>query len=244
MHLNFIHPEGGSTLQDRDDSDEWGPQLVLLAVSIVVKQYVFFAPPGVITNSTFLIFFYFITSYKTILAFLRIYSDFPFCRQFRRTVEQNYHKYSYFCAEFIHKATAPSFLLEIKKKTSLFLSSSSIGRLTMSGAQCESHLLTEDQSFEDMGLDPRLTKAIQKIGWKTPSLVQAAAIPLALQGKDVLARARTGSGKTGAYSLPILQKVLMAKEVIQSFPPPQFHSINFLNLNSIATGRKKKVARL
>ena len=46
-----------------------------------------------------------------------------------------------------------------------------------------------------------------------PTLVQAKAIPLLLAGKDVLARARTGSGKTGAYAIPAIQKVLEAKEV-------------------------------
>ena len=46
------------------------------------------------------------------------------------------------------------------------------------------------------------------VGWSSPSLVQAKALPLAMQGKDVLCRARTGSGKTGAYALPILQKIL------------------------------------
>jgi len=49
------------------------------------------------------------------------------------------------------------------------------------------------------------------LGWKEPTLIQERAIPLILEGKDVLARARTGSGKTGAYSLPILQKVLTIK---------------------------------
>ena len=42
-------------------------------------------------------------------------------------------------------------------------------------------------------------------------MIQEKAIPLALQGKDVLARARTGSGKTGAFSIPIIQKILSSK---------------------------------
>ncbi|KAJ3282095.1 ATP-dependent DNA/RNA helicase, partial [Borealophlyctis nickersoniae] len=50
------------------------------------------------------------------------------------------------------------------------------------------------------------------LGFTHPTLVQAKAIPLALEGKDVLARARTGSGKTAAYCLPILQKILGGKE--------------------------------
>ncbi len=63
-------------------------------------------------------------------------------------------------------------------------------------------------SFDSLPLDDRLRKAVAHVGWSSPSLVQAKALPLAMQGKDVLCRARTGSGKTGAYALPILQKIL------------------------------------
>jgi ATP-dependent RNA helicase DDX56/DBP9 len=61
-------------------------------------------------------------------------------------------------------------------------------------------------------LDPRLTKACtQKLGYTSPTLVQAKAVPLALAGRDLLVRARTGSGKTAAYGLVLLQKILIAK---------------------------------
>ena len=62
-------------------------------------------------------------------------------------------------------------------------------------------------------LDPRLLRALSKLKYVKPTLIQEKAIPLALAGKDILARARTGSGKTAAYSLPIIQKILEAKEV-------------------------------
>lgn len=62
--------------------------------------------------------------------------------------------------------------------------------------------------FQDMGLDPRLVRALGKQGLSTPTPVQAACVPKALEGKDVLARARTGSGKTLAYLLPTLHKLL------------------------------------
>lgn len=61
-------------------------------------------------------------------------------------------------------------------------------------------------------MDDRLLRSIRKQGWKNPFLIQSAAIPLALQGKDILARAKTGSGKTAAYSLPILQELLAQKD--------------------------------
>ncbi|CAL8114920.1 unnamed protein product [Orchesella dallaii] len=67
------------------------------------------------------------------------------------------------------------------------------------------------KQFHDMGLDDRLLKAIARLSWKEPTLIQEKAIPLILEGKDVLARARTGSGKTGAFCLPTLQRILNIK---------------------------------
>lgn len=49
------------------------------------------------------------------------------------------------------------------------------------------------------------------MGWLQPTLIQEAAIPLLLEGKDVVVRARTGSGKTAAFALPLLQKLLNSK---------------------------------
>ena len=62
-------------------------------------------------------------------------------------------------------------------------------------------------------LSPVLLKALSDLGFARPTLVQEKAIPLALENRDILARARTGSGKTAAYSIPLVQKILNAKEV-------------------------------
>lgn len=51
------------------------------------------------------------------------------------------------------------------------------------------------------------------LGWSQPTLIQEKAIPLALEGKDLLARARTGSGKTAAYAVPVIQRILASKQV-------------------------------
>jgi len=56
-------------------------------------------------------------------------------------------------------------------------------------------------------------KAVARLGWQNPLPIQEKTIPFALQGKDILARARTGSGKTAAYAIPIIQKVLSTKQV-------------------------------
>lgn len=66
-------------------------------------------------------------------------------------------------------------------------------------------------SFESFDLDPRLIQAIAKSEFSTPTPVQAKAIPLALEGRDILAKSKTGSGKTAAYVLPTLQSILRRK---------------------------------
>ncbi|XP_019932811.3 ATP-dependent RNA helicase DDX47 [Aedes albopictus] len=63
-------------------------------------------------------------------------------------------------------------------------------------------------TWEDMGLIDTLCEACRALKWKAPSKIQKEAIPLALQGKDVIGLAETGSGKTGAFALPILQALL------------------------------------
>ncbi|KAI9582106.1 hypothetical protein GQX74_011601 [Glossina fuscipes] len=65
--------------------------------------------------------------------------------------------------------------------------------------------------FYEMELDDRILKAISKLGWTEPTLIQEAAIPKLLEGKDVIIKARTGSGKTAAFALPLLQKILNTK---------------------------------
>ncbi|KAI1484236.1 DEAD-domain-containing protein [Daldinia eschscholtzii] len=67
-------------------------------------------------------------------------------------------------------------------------------------------------TFADLGLDSRLLQATARQNWHTPTLVQSKAIPLAIDGRDVLAKAKTGSGKTAAYTLPILQAILKRKQ--------------------------------
>ncbi|CAK1603824.1 unnamed protein product [Parnassius mnemosyne] len=53
-------------------------------------------------------------------------------------------------------------------------------------------------------------------GWEKPSPIQEASIPIAFSGKDVLARAKNGTGKTGAYCIPVLEQVDLKKDAIQA----------------------------
>jgi len=62
-------------------------------------------------------------------------------------------------------------------------------------------------SFNDLGLTPELARAVAEKGYTTPTPIQRAAIPGVLAGRDVLAGAQTGTGKTAAFVLPILQKL-------------------------------------
>lgn len=65
-------------------------------------------------------------------------------------------------------------------------------------------------SFASLGIAPELARAARSLGWCEPMRVQAQAIPAVLRGADLLARAPTGSGKTAAFALPVLQRLQAA----------------------------------
>ena len=66
---------------------------------------------------------------------------------------------------------------------------------------------TKGHSFEDYHLKIELLKGIYEKGYENPSPVQEEVIPIALAGKDVIARAKNGTGKTGSFVIPILEKI-------------------------------------
>jgi ATP-dependent RNA helicase DDX47/RRP3 len=63
-------------------------------------------------------------------------------------------------------------------------------------------------TFDSLGLVDPLLEACQRLGYKKPTAIQAEAIPFALQKRDIIGLAQTGSGKTAAFVLPILQDLL------------------------------------
>jgi len=69
-------------------------------------------------------------------------------------------------------------------------------------------------SFKDFGLHPRLLSAIDNLGIESPSPIQDQTIPLAMEGKDLIGLAETGSGKTAAFLLPLIQKSLRNKDEV------------------------------
>lgn len=62
-------------------------------------------------------------------------------------------------------------------------------------------------TFADMGLAPAVAQAVRDVGYEVPSAIQAATIPLVLEGRDVVGLAQTGTGKTAAFALPILSLI-------------------------------------
>jgi ATP-dependent RNA helicase RhlE len=66
---------------------------------------------------------------------------------------------------------------------------------------------TTDQQFDNLGLSPAVTDAVRRIGFVHPTPIQAAVIPIALTGRDVIGLAQTGSGKTAAFVLPLAERL-------------------------------------
>jgi len=71
-------------------------------------------------------------------------------------------------------------------------------------------------SFEEMGLDSQILKSLERMQFKQPSSIQIHAIPLILEGEDLIALAKTGSGKTAACAIPICHKVNSESLYIQA----------------------------
>ena len=99
---------------------------------------------------------------------------------------------------------------------------------------------SEELSFPDFGLDPRLLQAVAKESFEKPTLVQRKAIPLALDGRDVLCKAKTGSGKTAAYVLPLLQSILKKKK---TSPAPSTSALVLVPTRELADQVFKAIER-
>ena len=122
---------------------------------------------------------------------------------------------------------------------------------------------TNTWTQHDFGLDRRLIKGLSKLGYTYPTLVQSKSLPISLQGKDILVRARTGSGKTIAFALPTVQKVLenksstdeaasikaivlaptkeLVKQIEKSFNDLIFYCRDFVSVYAILSDNQKAV---
>lgn len=72
-------------------------------------------------------------------------------------------------------------------------------------------------NFEDLKLAPAIVKAVREQGYETPTAIQAQAIPLVLEGHDLLGGAQTGTGKTAAFTLPLLHRLSMSRSAQNKF---------------------------
>ncbi|WP_052676398.1 DEAD/DEAH box helicase [Microbacterium hydrocarbonoxydans] len=74
----------------------------------------------------------------------------------------------------------------------------------------------ETPGFEELGITGPVLKAIKDLGYETPSPIQAATIPTLLSGRDVVGMAQTGTGKTAAFALPVLERLDISQKTPQA----------------------------
>ena len=70
--------------------------------------------------------------------------------------------------------------------------------------------------FEDLGLYPEIERAVCFMGFEEASPIQAKAIPAMLSGRDIIGQAQTGTGKTAAFGIPLLQKISAKNKKLQA----------------------------
>src|ERR1700685_4231992 len=86
----------------------------------------------------------------------------------------------------------------------------------LTGVQLDTNNLTMDK-FKALGLSDNVLSVLQKKGWETPTPVQEQTIPLLLKDeKDLVGQAQTGTGKTGAFGLPLIDKLDDSSKKVQA----------------------------
>ncbi|MFT2816697.1 DEAD/DEAH box helicase [Leifsonia sp. A12D58] len=83
-------------------------------------------------------------------------------------------------------------------------------------ATSEAETASNTKPFSELGLSDSVLKALKDVGYETPSAIQAATIPLLLEGRDVVGLAQTGTGKTAAFALPILSRLDLSQKSPQA----------------------------
>jgi ATP-dependent RNA helicase RhlE len=98
-------------------------------------------------------------------------------------------------------------------------------------------------NFKQFSLDPRIGAGIKAVGYTTPTPIQQQAIPVVLEGRDVLGLAQTGTGKTAAFVLPILQRLTRGplRRVRVLIVAPTRELAEQIHQDIVALGRKTKI---
>jgi ATP-dependent RNA helicase DeaD len=96
--------------------------------------------------------------------------------------------------------------------------------------------------FQEMGLPEALARSLQEMQFDEPTPVQAEAIPLALMGKDILGSAQTGTGKTGAFGIPLIARILSNPEgSALVMTPTRELAVQVMNQLHIMLGKKTNI---
>ncbi|HEY8686771.1 MAG TPA: DEAD/DEAH box helicase, partial [Chloroflexota bacterium] len=73
-----------------------------------------------------------------------------------------------------------------------------------------------EQSFQDFGVEASILQGVNDVGYEQPTPIQREAIPLLIEGRDLLAQSQTGTGKTAAFAIPLLAKIDSADRAVQA----------------------------
>ena len=98
-------------------------------------------------------------------------------------------------------------------------------------------------SFESLAMNPRIVAALKEVGYSEPTEIQAAVIPLAVAGEDILGAAQTGTGKTAAFVLPILERMALSESENELAREPSPDSEDEASPEKQSTADKKKRPR-
>src|SRR5690554_2798274 len=69
--------------------------------------------------------------------------------------------------------------------------------------------------FNDLNIHPNILKAIEELGFEAPTPIQSQALPKLYEGKDIIGQAQTGTGKTAAFGIPMIEKVNPKEKAVQ-----------------------------
>ncbi len=95
--------------------------------------------------------------------------------------------------------------------------------------------------FSDLQIDPKITKALEEIGFLEMTDIQARSIPAAIEGKDIIAQSITGSGKTAAFGVPIIQKLESRKGIQAVIIGPTRELVNQVSAEMQKFSRHKRL---
>ena len=99
-------------------------------------------------------------------------------------------------------------------------------------------------NFSDLGLDNQLLEAVKRTGFEEPTPIQSKTIPLVLSGIDVIGQAQTGTGKTAAFGLPLLQKIDYSRREIQALVISPTRELAIQTQEEIFKLGKEKLAKV